>query len=62
MKFFAWLVMFSLAAGVSLGVVAGDAEDCKNYYLAKDYERAFPACAVARQSKEMQTHNLWLRV
>ena len=53
MKFFARLVMFSLAAGVSLGVVAGDAEDCENYYLAKDYKRAFPACSRAAKQGDV---------
>ena len=47
MKLFTWLVMFSLAAGVSPGVVAGDTEDCKNYYFAEDYIRAFPVCSRA---------------
>ncbi|MGI9346991.1 MAG: tetratricopeptide repeat protein [Gammaproteobacteria bacterium] len=47
MKFFAWLAVCFLAAGISTGVVAGDAEDCKNYYFAEDYKRAFPACSRA---------------
>ena len=48
-KFIAWLAVFSLAAGISPGVVAGDVEDCKNYYLAEDYNRAFPACSRAAE-------------
>ena len=46
-KFIAWLAVFSLATGVSPGAVAGDAEDCENYYLAEDYNRAFPVCSRA---------------
>ena len=46
-KFFTWLTVCFLAAGVSLGAVAGDAEDCKNYSLAEDYKRAFPVCSRA---------------
>ena len=53
MKFFAWLVMFSLAAGVSLGVVAGDVEDCENYYSAEDYNRAFPVCSRAAEQGDV---------
>ncbi|MGI9346414.1 MAG: tetratricopeptide repeat protein, partial [Gammaproteobacteria bacterium] len=53
MKFFAWLVMFSLAAGFSLGAVAGDVEDCQNYYSAKDYKRAFPVCSRAAKQGDV---------
>ena len=46
-KFIAWLAVFSLAAGISPGVVAGDLEDCGYYYDAKDYKQAFPVCSRA---------------
>nr|AOG62267.1 SEL-1-like domain containing protein [uncultured organism] len=59
MKFFAWLVMFSLAAGVSLGAVAGDAGDCENYGLVGDYKRALPACSrAAKQGDVYAQYNL----
>ena len=59
MKFFTWLVMFFLAMGISPGVVAGDVEDCKNYYIAKDYNRAFPACSrAAKQGDVLAQFNL----
>ena len=58
-KFIAWLAVFSLAAGVSLGVVAGDVEDCKSYYDAEDYKRAFPACSrAAEQGDAKAQYNL----
>ncbi len=53
MKFFARLVMFSLAAGVSLATVAGDAEDCENYFIAEDYKRAFPVCSRAAKQGDV---------
>ena len=52
-KFIAWLAVFSLAAGVSLGVVAGDVEDCKSYYFAEDYIRAFPVCSRAAKQGDV---------
>ena len=52
-KFIAWLVMFFLAAGISPGAVAGDAEDCKNYGLAEDYKRAFPVCSRAAEQGDV---------
>ena len=59
MKLFAWLVMFLLAAGISPGVVAGDAEDCKNYLIAEDYNRAFPVCGrAAEQGDANAQYNL----
>ena len=47
MKLFAMLAVCFLAAGISPGAVAGDVEDCKNYFDAKDYKRAFPVCSRA---------------
>ena len=48
-KFIAWLAVFSLAAGISPGVVAGDLEDCANYLAAKDYKRAIAVCRRAAE-------------
>ena len=52
-KFIASLAVFSLAAEVSSGVVAGDMEDCAYYYNAKDYKRAFPVCSRAAKQGYM---------
>ena len=62
MKLFAWLVMFSLAAGVSPGVVAGDAEDCATYLTVEDYKRAFPVCSRAAKQgyANAQTNLGWM--
>ena len=52
-KFIAWLAVFSLAAGVSPGAVAGDVEDCENYYFAENYKRAFPVCSRAAEQGDV---------
>ena len=52
-KFIAWLVVFSLAAGISPGVVAGDAKDCADYLTAEDYKRAFPLCSRAAKQGDV---------
>ena len=53
MKFLHRLVMFSLAAGVSLATVAGDAEACKTLYFVKDYEGAFHMCGRAAKQGDV---------
>ena len=52
-KFIASLAVFSLAAGISPGVVAGDVEDCENYYFAADYKQAFPVCSRAAKQGDV---------
>ena len=53
MKFFARLVMFSLAAGVSLATVANDVKYCESLYFVKDYKRAFPVCGRAAKQGDV---------
>ena len=60
-KFIAWLAVFSLAVGVLPGAVAGDVEDCKNYYFAEDYKRAFPVCSRAAKQDVLAQFRLgWM--
>ena len=57
-KFIAWLAVFSLAVGVSPGVVANDRANCFDYYMAKDYKGAFPVCSHAAKQGDVLAQSL----